>query len=120
MYKIKDIVYADAGFILLGSNKKGYQFEGKCCDFKEKKISLRDIQINGKFVYYDGIIQMLPNTLDYSTLKADMVKKRYSVDDQIAIILNADNSEEDRLRYTKMQEWRDWSAKVAKAIMQSF
>ena len=36
MYKIKDTVYADAGFILLGSNKKGYQFEGELSEFKEK------------------------------------------------------------------------------------
>lgn len=120
MFKIKDTVYADAGFILLGSNKRCYQFKGEVSEFKENRITLDDMRIEGNLVYYGDVVQALPKVVDYPTLKADMVKKRYSVDDQIAIILNADNSEEDRLRYTKMQEWRDWSAKVAKAIMQSF
>ncbi len=119
MYKIKDIVYADAGYILLGSNKKGYQFEGELSEFKEKKISLDDIRIDGELVFYDGIVQMLPNKIDYASLKKDMVKRRYSIDDQIAIILNKDESDEDRLRYDKMQEWREWSAIVAKKILDS-
>lgn len=117
MFKIKDIVYADAGYILLGSNKKGYQFEGELSEFKEKKISLDDIRIDGELVFYDGIVQMLPNKIDYASLKKDMVKRRYSIDDQIAIILNKDESDEDRLRYDKMQEWREWSAIVAKKIL---
>ena len=117
MYKIKDTVYADAGYILLGSNKKGYQFEGELSEFKEKKISLDDIRIDGELVFYDGIVQMLPNKIDYASLKKDMVKRRYSIDDQIAIILNKDKSDEDRLIYDKMQEWREWSAIVAKKIL---
>ncbi len=120
MFKIKDTVYADAGYILLGSNKKGYQFEGELSEFKEKKISLDDIRIDGELVFYDGIVQILPNKIDYASLKKDMVKRRYSVDDQIAIILNKDESDEDMLKYEKMQEWREWSARVATAVLRYF
>ena len=118
MYKIKNTVYADAGYILLGSNKKGYQFEGELSEFKEKKISLDDMRIEGNLVYYGGVVQSLPSTINYPTLKADMVKKRYSIDDQIAIMLNVENSDEDRLRYDKMQDWREWSEQVAKKILE--
>ena len=46
-----------------------------------------------------------------------LIKIRYSNDDQIAILLNKDSSEEDLLKYNKMQEWRDWASILAKAFM---
>ena len=118
MFKIKDTVYADAGFILLGSNKRGYQFKGETSEFKEKRITLDDMRIEGNLVCYGEVVQSLPNVVDYPTLKADMVKKRYSIDDQIAIMLNTTNSEDDKLRFDKMQEWREWSEQVAKKILE--
>lgn len=45
-----------------------------------------------------------------------MIKKQYSNDDQIAIMLNAQLSEEDKMYYDKMQEWRKFSGYVAKLI----
>lgn len=118
MFKIKDTVYADAGYILHGITKKGYQFKGETSEFIEKKISLDNMRVNNNLVFYGEIVQKLPEKIDYPTLKADMVKKRYSIDDQVAIMLNIENSKEDKLRYTKMQEWREWSEKVAKKILE--
>ena len=45
-----------------------------------------------------------------------MIKKQYSNDDQIAIILNAQLSEEDKMYYDKMQELREFSGYIAKLI----
>ena len=45
-----------------------------------------------------------------------MIKKQYSNDDQIAIMLNAQLSEEDKMYYDKMQEWRKFSGHIAKLI----
>lgn len=118
MFKIKDTVYADAGYILHGIAKKGYQFKGETSEFIEKKISLDNMHVNNNLVFYGEVVQKLPEKIDYPTLKADMVKKRYSIDDQVAIMLNVENSKEDKLRYTKMQEWREWSEKVAKKILE--
>lgn len=118
MFKIKDTVYADAGYILHGIAKKGYQFKGETSEFIEKKISLNNMRVNNNLVFYGEVVQKLPEKIDYPTLKADMVKKRYSIDDQVAIMLNVENSKEDKLRYTKMQEWREWSEKVAKKILE--
>lgn len=54
----------------------------------------------------------------YAALKAEMVKRRYSVDDQIAVMLNRDDDAESALAYEKMQAWREWSGRVAKAIIE--
>ena len=114
MYQIRNKVYSEAGYILVGLNKKGYQFEGQPSDFTEEKISLDNMKLNGEFVTYgNGIIQHIGSNPDYSKLKADMVKRRYSNDDQIAILLNGD---EDAM--IRMQEWRNWSAEVSKKIIE--
>ena len=124
MYQIRNKVYSEAGYILVGLNKKGYQFEGQPSDFTEEKISLDNMKLNGEFVTYgNGIIQHIGSNPDYSKLKADMVKRRYSNDDQIAILLNGDdqiaillNGDEDAM--IRMQEWRNWSAEVSKKIIE--
>ena len=45
-----------------------------------------------------------------------MIKKQYSNDDQMAIMLNAQLSEEDKVYYNKMQEWREFSGYIANLI----
>ena len=57
MYQIRNKVYSNAGYILIGNNKKGYQFEGQPSDFSEEKISLDDMVIRGEYVIYSDIIQ---------------------------------------------------------------
>lgn len=113
MYQRRNKVYSEAGYILIGNNKKGYQFEGNPSDFTEEKISLNDMVIRGEYVEYSGILQYIGENPTYEQLKCDMVKRRYSNDDQIAIMLN-----DDAYAMQKMQEWRDWSAQVATKIME--
>lgn len=113
MYQIRNIVYSEPGYILVGKNKKGYQFEGQLSDFIEEKLNLDDMQVNGEFVTYSGIIQYIGANPNYAELKKEMVKRRYSNDDQIAIMLNDDIE-----AMQKMQSWRDWSSEVATKIME--
>lgn len=119
MYKIKEIVYSEAGKILVGKNMRGYAFEGEPEEFTEQEISLDGMVIEGGFVRYGGILQLLGSDLTYAGQKAAMVKRRYSLDDQIAIMLNRDDDAESALAYEKMQEWREWSGRVAKAILET-
>ena len=49
MYKVRNMVYSNAGYMLIGVNKKGYQFEGELEDFTEEKITLDDMRIDGSF-----------------------------------------------------------------------
>lgn len=119
MFTINNTIYADAGNILIGDNKVGYQFIGKESEFKEQKIKYDDINIKGSFIKYDNgrLLELIPGRPSYGYFKSNIIKKRYSNDDQIAILLNKDSSEEDLLKYNKMQEWRDWAGILAKAFM---
>ena len=119
MFTINNTIYADAGNILIGDNKVGYQFIGKESEFKEQKIKYDDINIKGSFIKYDNdrLLELIPRQPSYGYFKSCIIKKRYSNDDQIAILLNKDSSEEDLLKYNKMQEWRDWASILAKAFI---
>ena len=119
MFTINNTIYADAGNILIGDNKVGYQFIGKESEFKEQKIKYDDINIQGSFIKYDNgrLLELIPRQPSYGYFKSCIIKKRYSNDDQIAILLNKDSSEEDLLKYNKMQDWRDWASIHAKACM---
>lgn len=119
MYKVRNKVYADAGSLLIGKNKRGYVFLGELKEFSEKAIRLDDMRIEGQFlVYSDGLIREIYNpNLTYEQLKAKYVKRLFSNDDQIAIMLNKDRSEEDAELFGKMQEWRDWCGVLAKKVI---
>ena len=118
MYCIKNKIYADAGYILKYKNKVAFSFEGvDKKDVLETKLNLENPQKIGKFVVYpDGFKEFISCT-EYKDWKAKWVNKLFPNNDQIAIMLNKDDSEEDLLLFNKMQEWRRWSGKVAKEIV---
>ena len=117
MYQIKNKTYADAGYVLKYKNKVAFSFEGvDINDVLETKINLENIQKIGNFVVYDGLKDRITCS-DYGCLKKKFVNKQFTNDDQIAIILNKDYSAEDSLLFNKMQEWREWSGKIAKEII---
>lgn len=119
MYKVRNKVYAEAGSILIGKNKIGYSFLGEVADFSEKAISLDDMKVEGKFlVYSNGLIRELYDpAATYEQLKAKYVKRLFSNDDQIAIMLNKDKSAADAELFDKMQEWRDWCGVLARKVI---
>lgn len=118
MYKVRNKVYAEAGSLLIGKNKRGYVFFGELKEFSEKAIRLDDMRIEGQFlVYSDGLIREIYNpNMTYEQLKAKYVKRLFSNDDQIAIMLNKDRSAEDAELFDKMQEYRDWCGVLAKKV----
>ena len=119
MYKVRNKVYAEAGSLLIGKNKRGYSFLGELSEFSEKAIRLDDMRIDGQFlVYSDDLIRELYNpNMTYEQLKAKYVKRLFSNDDQIAIMLNKDRSAEDAEMFDKMQEYRDWCGTLAKKVI---
>ena len=117
MYKIKNIVYADAGKILKSANYQGYQCKGNLEDFEELTVDLNTGHRENGLIIFDNAV-MLVKDLDYVGWKTHIVKIRYSNDDQIAIILNKDSSEEDLLRFNKMQEWREYASELAHKILE--
>jgi hypothetical protein len=106
MYQVKNKIYADAGYVLRYENKVAFSFEGvDINNVLETKINLENIQKSGNFVIYDDLKDKITSS-DFAKLKSKFVNKQFTNDDQIAIMLNKDESEEDAFLFNKMQEWR--------------
>ena len=118
MFQSKNIIYADPGKYLIGNHRVGYQFPGELSEFEERDVDMKIIRKGDRYIYINGLfgVRKAKNT-SYGDLKAMLIKIRYSNDDQIAIIINRDDSEEDNLKFQQMQEWRIWCAKLAKEII---
>ena len=118
MYTVKNKTYADAGYILKYKNKVAFSFEDvDQKDVLETKINLENMQKIGNFVMYpDGYKDYISCT-EFKDWKAKLINKQFSNNDQIAIMLNKDDSDEDLLLFNKMQEWRKWAGVVANKIM---
>jgi hypothetical protein len=122
MYKKGNVVYADAYKYLVHKSKGIIAFaqSGDESEFEEKELPMPIKIIDEGSGFYS--IQDVPKVKfyfsksDYVTIKTEMIKKRYSNDDQIAIMLNAELSEEDKVYYNKMQEWREFSGYIARQI----
>ena len=84
-------------------------------DYNEEAFSLPlNVVTEGKTVTFGGYFIVQPKSLSYGDIKTAIIKMRYSNDDQMALILNKESSEEDALLYSKMQEWREFAAEVAR------
>lgn len=118
MYKVKNKIYSDAGYILKYKNKIAYVLRDvDLKDVSEMAINLEDMAIKNKFIIYsEGMLREYIDCELYEDWKSKIINKQFSNNDQIAIILNKEDSEEDLLLYNKMQEWRDWAGVVAKKI----
>lgn len=119
MYKVRNKVFADAGYILIGKNKIGYSFLGELSEFSEERIIIDDMRIDGSLlIYSNGRIREIYNpNATYEQLKAKYVKYHFDNDSQIAIMLNKGNSEADNELFDKMQEWREWCGILAKKVV---
>ena len=118
MYIKNNVVYADAGNILISKTAIGYSLIVDIANIQEQQVNLQDMKLEGEFLKYsNGLVVQRYKNLDYAGWKADIIKWRYTIDDQMAIILNKDESAETLLEYNRMQEWRDWAGALANKIL---
>lgn len=132
MYIKNNKYYADAGSYLKSGATIGYELPQDMEDVKEIPINLEDMKLRTSKAGYvnahctGGVISfgVKNNSSDeptYAKLKTDIIKMRYSNDDQIAIMLNVDNGNEDSANnYKRMQDWRTYATNVAKKIMEIY
>lgn len=120
MYRIGNYDFADAGYYLKRGSSIAYFFEDNEEEIQEIASTVDDMHIVGPIILWseDKLAQRMFKNGTYADYKKAIIQKKYSNDDQIAIILNKDSGlEEDLFAYQKMQEWRDWASIVAKKIM---
>lgn len=118
MYTRQDYTYAEAGFILKGRNIMAFSAPSEMGPFEEVEIGLDDMTVTDDLISFDIFSWRNPGVRTYADAKKFVVGKRYSNDDQIAIILNREDSLDATLAYEKMQEFRDWASIVARKIME--
>ena len=113
-------VYADAFKYLKHKEKNiiALSVKGSADDYEELSMNdPLDVEVSGKMLFWNN--RRFANRLEYLTkegVKTSIIHSRYSNDDQIAIMLNKDASEEDAMYYQKMQEWRDFAAYIAGSV----
>jgi hypothetical protein len=119
MFKKGDKVYCEAGGYIHSktSNVYGFTIPGNIEDFEDVRLTKPYILevVNNVIFLENRKFMIIPKSLDYADIKTKIITSRYSNDDQMAIILNKDSSEEDTVLYNKMQEWREFAGEIAKA-----
>ena len=118
MYTLKDFTYAEAGKFLHGEKARGFGAPTSFGPYTERDVVLDNLEVTDDYIIFDTFKWINPGIHSYADAKEYIIKKRYSNDAQIAIMLNKDNSAEDELAYDKMQDWRDWASTVAHKIME--
>lgn len=118
MYERKGTVYADPYKLLKGQSSVRFQAVGELSDFEEIDAPTDDLTVVGGYASWAGgnCRQAIAPAKGYAHYKERLVKRRYSNDDQLAVILNKEDGEDGRLEYERMQAWREWAADVAKKI----
>ena len=118
MFTKGDKIFADKGCYLKHKQLPiiGLTINGNPDDYEEIRIlDSIDVVVDGnKVLIYNRKFAILPDSISYSDIKERVIKSRYSQDDQLAIILNKDFSEEDAMYFQKMQEWREFASEVAR------
>ena len=120
MFKKGNRVYADTYKYLRHKERNFIAFSciGNEDEFEEVEMEQPiNLRIDKNSVFWEnGKLCYFFSDIDYVTMKTSIIKSRYSNDDQIALLLNKDDSEDDRVFYNKMQEWREWASWFAKEV----
>lgn len=129
MFSKDGTIYSDAFKYLYNPRMNAVAFQFKeSPDWEEREmpndfdVELQEDTEDGKVVGHRAFfhnrlfVATLPAKLDYGSVKTAIIQKRYSMSDQMAIILNKEDSEEKAELYQKMQMWRDFAAYFARRI----
>lgn len=79
-------------------------------EYTEHSINTDNIKFVGEYAFIDNAIAL--HIASYREMKTNFVKKLFSNDDQIAIMLNEDS---EMLAF--MNEWRDWMGTCIKKVL---
>lgn len=121
MYVKGNRVYADAYKYLKHKerNMVALSIKGNPDDYEELEMDTPlEVTLKGNMISWNkGMFMKNVSGLSYEGIKSTIIKSRYSYDDQIAIMLNKDESEEKRMYFDKMQQWREFAAGLTKAAL---
>jgi hypothetical protein len=112
------IYYPSAGHILQSGNS--YMISSKDSSVSEIEVDESSIRGDAVGIHLGNLLVPCDlSKLDHKGLKILLISLVYSTDDQIAIMLNKEESQEDLERYNAMQAWREWSSVIARIVLNS-
>ena len=111
MKQFNDYLLPDVGKIFKYNNTISFKISSDSVDYEEVEINPENIEVIGDIAFIDKKFGV--SGKDYRELKTNLVKKLFSNDDQIAIILN-----KEKTVITYMNQWRDWFGTVAHKIIE--
>lgn len=118
MFIKSNMIYSEAGYILKCDNKKAFQMPyDSSKTYIEIPIDITNTKIESGMINMDGVVFRNNEKYDYGQWKANIIKKRYSNDDQIAIMLNR-GDEDSNMIYNKMMQWREYASVLAKKFVE--
>ena len=118
MFIKSNMIYSEAGYILKCDSKKAFQLPYDPSKmYIEIPIDITNTKIESGMINMDGVVFRNNKKYDYGQWKANIIKKRYSNDDQIAIMLNR-GDEESNMIYNKMMQWREYASVLAKKFVE--
>ena len=116
MFTKDGILYADA-FKYLRYKKRSevaLQLKAEADDFIEVDMESLNVEIKGDMIGFGAWFVVRPDSFGYGDIKKAVIQMRYSNDDQMALMLNKDDSEEKAMLFQKMQDWREFATAIAK------
>ncbi|MCH5234768.1 MAG: hypothetical protein J1E16_05690 [Muribaculaceae bacterium] len=129
MFTRNNKLYADAfkylrnekmnAVALMVNNPEGWQEISFPEDFTVQVEERHDEKGNviGYDAFFHGRLFLIQlDSTDYNSVKSAVIRRRYSLEEQTAIILNKDKNEEKLKEYADMQAWRDFAALLASKI----
>lgn len=118
MYIEGNFIYSDAYNYLSSGNVSGFKFRSDI-KVEEFKLDLSSGKVeDGLLIFNDGkLVFPINYNWSYADYKRYFIKLRYSNDDQIAIILNKDESEGGQLKFNRMEDWRKFATDLSKLMI---
>lgn len=110
MKRYGDKVIAEVGNVLHNGKSHAFAFKyNENIEYTEEVIG-DDVKEIGSGYLIKGVMHLSKK----DATKKYLVSRLWTNDDQIAIILNKDRSEEDAAMFEFMQSWRKWFSKFLK------
>lgn len=120
MFKKGNRIYADTYKYLRHKTKTAIGITMAADESEVEEVDMKlpiSVSINGNFVTWEnGKLAFLANDKSYASVKEQLIKSRYTNDEQLAIMLNKDNIEDGQLYYQRMQEWRSFAEEMARLV----
>lgn len=109
-------IISEAGKIFKYDNQISFKIPADAENYEVLDIDMTNIRISSKYIFVDN--KFIINRGYDKPLKGVLINKIYSNDDELAIMLNYQQSKtaDNKAKLQLLQDWRVWFGELAKRI----